>query len=108
MHIKNIFDELDKGSTEVVKSLFNASHPNENKRIFIERICSNGVTSPTSFYYDQDFDEWILILQGRAILQIGANKYNLKKGSYMHIERHVKHRVDYTSKDCIWLTISWQ
>lgn len=108
MQIKNIFNELDTGSTEVIKCLLNISHTDPDKKLLIERICSNGVASPPDFFYDQDFDEWVLILKGKAILQIEENKHELDEGSYMHINRHIKHRVDFTSKDCIWLTISWR
>ncbi|HNK03134.1 MAG TPA: cupin, partial [Accumulibacter sp.] len=35
----------------------------------IERIVSTGQASPAGFWYDQDEDEWILLLAGEAGLR---------------------------------------
>ena len=32
-------------------------------KIMIERIISTGQASPEGFWYDQDFDEWVVVLR---------------------------------------------
>lgn len=80
----------------------------ESPHILIERIISTGQITPQDQWYDQDRDEWVILLQGEAILSYedGTNFY-LKSGDYLLIPRHVKHRVNYTSDQppCIWLAI---
>ena len=76
--------------------------------ILIERIVSTGQTTPPGEWYDQEQDEWVILLQGEAELSY-ADGYRLKltAGDYILIPAHEKHRVDYTSSNppCIWLAI---
>lgn len=67
-----------------------------------EIIYSFGLNSPTDFYYNQDFDEIVEILMGEAILEIEQEKLKLKKGDKIIIAANKKHRVDFTSWDCVW------
>ena len=65
---------LPKGS--VFQNLPNASREErmdelcQAKAFRVERIISSGQTSPPGFWYDQVFDEWVLILQGRAEVRL--------------------------------------
>ena len=62
--------------------------------IRVERIVSNGQVTPEGEWYDQDLDEWVVVLEGEARLH------------YMDGEEvGLKHRVVYTSSPCIWLAI---
>ena len=81
----------------------------------LERIISTGQVTPEGEWYDQEKDEWVILLQGNAKLLFEKN-YNdkienkiieLKKGDYLFIKKHEKHRVIYTSQDppCIWLAL---
>ena len=38
-------------------------------RLKIERIISQGQTSPPGFWYDQAWNEWVIVLKGNAKLQ---------------------------------------
>jgi len=40
----------------------------KNENIHIERIVSKGHTSPEEGWYDQDRNEWVLVLKGAARL----------------------------------------
>ncbi len=76
--------------------------------ILIERIISTGQITPEGEWYDQEKDEWVILLQGEAILSYeDGTTINLKSGDYLLIPHHVKHRVIYTSDrpPCIWLAI---
>ncbi|GBF79161.1 cupin domain-containing protein [Aphanothece sacrum] len=79
-----------------------------NQNIKIERIISTGQTTPQDTWYDQEQDEWVILLQGEAILSYeNGSQLNLKAGDYLLIQSHQKHRIDYTSNNppCIWLAI---
>lgn len=76
--------------------------------IRIERIISNGHTSPDTGWYDQEQNEWILILKGNAIITFeGGKEIRLNEGSYLDIAAHTKHQVSWTSPitETIWLAI---
>jgi cupin 2 domain-containing protein len=80
----------------------------KNDRVLIERIISTGQTTPAGEYYDQDWDEWVILLQGEAELSYEDNsRIKLVAGDYVFIPAHQKHRVDYTSitPPCIWLAV---
>lgn len=74
----------------------------------IERIISTGHTTPAGEWYDQEQDEWVILLQGEAKLVYadGTDCY-LKPGDHLLIPAHRRHRVDYTSTQppCIWLAV---
>jgi cupin 2 domain-containing protein len=74
----------------------------------IERIISTGQTTPAGEWYDQPQDEWVILLQGEAIVAYADGSHCLlRSGDYLWIPAHQKHRVEYTSTQppCIWLAI---
>ena len=76
--------------------------------ILIERIISTGQTTPPGEWYDQDKDEWVILLQGEATLAYAdGSQIKLAPGDYLFIPAHQKHRVEYTSIEppCIWLAV---
>lgn len=80
-----------------------------NGQVRIERIVSRGHASPPGFWYDQRQDEFVLLLQGQAELELLEPKEQLclQAGDYLLIPARRKHRVVRTSsdKDCIWLAV---
>ncbi|MEI6331313.1 MAG: cupin domain-containing protein [Pseudanabaena sp. ELA645] len=81
------------------------------KNIQIEHIVSTGQTTTSGQWYDQELDEWVILLQGEAELSYVDNmKIKLKAGDYLLIPAHTKHRVEYTSIEpaCIWLAVHGQ
>jgi cupin 2 domain-containing protein len=77
------------------------------KNVRIERIISSGQVTPDDFIYDQDENEFVILADGEAELDISGERVALKRGDTINIPAHVKHRVVYTSKEppCIWLCI---
>src|SRR5512134_1354879 len=67
----------------------------------IERIVSHDHSSPPCVWYDQDWHEWVIVLQGRAGLRFEGQDapLNLSAGDYVNIPAHVKHRVEWTDPD---------
>lgn len=75
----------------------------------IERIVSHGQATPDDEWYDQDEDEWVIILKGEARLRLedDAAARDLGPGDFMFLPAHCRHRVDWTSPDepTVWLAI---
>jgi cupin 2 domain-containing protein len=73
----------------------------------VERIVSNGHSSPTGFWYDQGWAEWVLIVSGAAALlfEDEAEPRRLTVGDYLFIAPHRRHRVVWTdpSQPTVWL-----
>jgi cupin 2 domain-containing protein len=83
----------------------------ETERVKIERIVSSGHASPDGFWYDQEDNEFVLVVKGSAGLRI-ENKdaiVALKAGDYYIIGAHVRHRVEWTDASCetIWLAVHY-
>ena len=77
----------------------------------IERIVSHGAASPPGFWYDQDRAEWVLVLQGAAILRFeeDAEPIRLGTGDHVLIPAHARHRVEWSDPDrpTIWLAVHY-
>lgn len=74
----------------------------------IERIISTGQASPETFWYDQDEEEWVLMLTGWGIVEFeDGRSVKLQPGDYLEIPAHVRHRVRATSptEPTVWLAI---
>jgi len=75
----------------------------------IERIVSLGHASPPGFWYDQPQAEWVIVLLGAAaiLFEGEASPRTLRRGDYLHIPAHAKHRVAWTEADAptVWLAV---
>jgi cupin 2 domain-containing protein len=80
-------------------------------RCKIERIISMGHKSPPDYWYDQERDEWVMVLKGAAKLKFkNHNKIiEMMPGDYLLIPAHCKHRVEWTDPDVetIWLAVHY-
>jgi cupin 2 domain-containing protein len=78
----------------------------------IERIVSHGQASPPGFWYDQDWDEWVVLLAGAAALRFDgeATPRSFRAGDHVHIPAHLRHRVEWTDpqEPTIWLAVHIQ
>ncbi len=75
-------------------------------RLRVERIVSNGQTTPPGEWYDQEQDEWVTVLQGEAVLGYDDGTcVRLRAGDHVLLRRHVRHRVLETSSPCLWLAV---
>ncbi len=89
---KNIFSDIpDNFPDEIIETLVSS----ENVRV--EKIISKGHPSPENFWYDQEENEWVVLLKGNAKLLFEEGKLiNLTAGDYINIPAHTKHRVSWT------------
>ncbi len=99
----NLFQLPDKLPDE---ELFEELIP--DRGVLIERIISSGQASPPGFWYDQDKDEFVVLLQGEAVLTWeDGRERRMAAGDWIFIPAHEKHRVEQTSHQpaCIWLAV---
>jgi cupin 2 domain-containing protein len=102
MRMKNLFSDIpDTLNEELIETI--SSHPNAR----IERIVSHGHASQEGFWYDQDEDEFVLLVKGEAELEFEDDTIHLKPGDYLTIAAHRKHRVKWTTPEqpTIWLAV---
>jgi cupin 2 domain-containing protein len=74
----------------------------------IERIVSRGQCSPAGFWYDQDHDEWVVVLQGEGVVGFeSGTQVRLCAGETLMLPARLKHRVVSTSIEppCIWIAV---
>ena len=95
---------------ELSEELLTTIHRGRGLRI--ERIVSQGQSSPEGSWYDQDENEWVLVLEGNAAVQFEGEvePVELKRGSYLNIPAHARHRVVWTDTDrqTVWLAIHYR
>jgi cupin 2 domain-containing protein len=72
----------------------------------IERIVSSGQSTPTGEWMDQAWEEWVLLVAGRAGLTLEGDKpLTLQPGDHLLIPAHRRHRVDWTETPSVWLAV---
>lgn len=78
----------------------------------IERIVSRGHASPPGFWYDQETDEFVLLVKGRAGLRLEGQEaeVTLEAGDWLEIKAHTRHRVEWTDPhgDTVWLAVHYR
>jgi cupin 2 domain-containing protein len=102
----NLFTALPPaGPEEVVETLLTRGV------VRIQRIVSTGQASPPGFWYDQDEDEFVVLLAGAATLSFAdGRELAMRPGDVVDIPAHCRHRVESTQADppTLWLAIFHQ
>ncbi len=104
---KNIFSDIPAElHNELLEEILSGSS------FRMERIVSRGQASPEGFWYDQDENEWVILLQGSAGLRFAGKEelVVLCPGDYIQIPQHNKHRVEWTAsnQETIWLAVYYK
>ncbi|MEA3276385.1 MAG: cupin domain-containing protein [Pseudomonadota bacterium] len=75
------------------------------RNVAVERILSSDRVETVR--YDQEQDEWVILLEGRAVLEVAGEPVSLSAGDYIFLPAHTPHRVLTTSGEprCIWLAV---
>ena len=99
----NLFSGLSgKVAAEAVERLVRSP-------VRIERIVSTGQASPPGFWYDEDWDEWVVVLSGAAGLLVEGEDgpRTLRAGDHVHLPAHCRHRVEWTdaAEPTVWLAV---
>lgn len=83
----------------------------KNDAFTLERIVSMGHTTPAGQWYEQARDEWVILLQGRASLEIEGQDELLEMaaGDHIHLPAKLKHRVEWTDdqQTTVWLALHY-
>ena len=74
----------------------------------IEGIISRGAASPAGFWYDQQTDEFVLLVTGTAQLGFAdGSTRDLNPGDWAFLPAHCRHRVNWTdpASETLWLAV---
>ncbi len=81
----------------------------ERPGLRVERIVSTGQTTPQGEWYDQAWDEFVLLVAGAARLRIEGESEDraLGEGDWMFLPAHCRHRVTWTraAPPTVWLAV---
>lgn len=102
MEVRNIFSNIPE---KIEKEIFECLAANNS--VMIERIISKGQESP---WFDQNFNEWVIVLRGSAILSFDNQPIvQLNAGDFINIPAHTKHKVSWTNPDTetVWLAVHY-
>jgi cupin 2 domain-containing protein len=78
----------------------------------IKRIISQGQVSPSEFWYDQVWNEWVIVLRGSATFQFEDEPATraLGEGDYVFIPARKRHRVEWTDpqQQAVWPAVHFE
>lgn len=81
----------------------------ESNGFRVERIVSDGHVTPPGTWYDQQQDEWVLLISGGATLLFDGTVAPLvmKPGDHVLIPAGCRHRVEHTAAGVktVWLAL---
>ena len=103
----NLYDHATTGGRdEEVTTLLEAGG------VRLVRIVSTGQATPEGVWYDQDDNEWVVVLRGSAGLRVeGEDDVRvLSPGDYVDIPAGLRHRVEWTDADepTVWLALHYR
>ncbi|QLG88996.1 cupin domain-containing protein [Chitinibacter bivalviorum] len=74
-----------------------------HKGLLIERIISSPRIAATEYIQSQD--EWVVLLQGEATLDVAGEQIELKAGDYVFLAAQTPHTVQKVSDGAVWLAV---
>jgi cupin 2 domain-containing protein len=100
----NIFSGIPENiPEEIIETIISS------EKMSIERIISKGHRSSEGFWYNQEKNEWVILLKGAARIRIENQdeSVNMKPGDHIHIPAHCRHRIEWTDPDrtTIWIAV---
>lgn len=76
-----------------------------HRGLVIERIVSTSKIAAQEYVQEQD--EWVLLLQGTALLEVAGRPLQLQTGDYVFLPACTPHTVREVSDGALWLAIHW-
>lgn len=75
------------------------------RNLRIERILSSA--TPEEAWFDQPQDEWVILLEGEATLEVAGTEVFLTPGDYLFLPAHTRHRLvrAHPAPRCLWLAV---
>ena len=74
-----------------------------HRNLVVERIVSSASITPQEYVQPQD--EWVLLVQGEAVLRVDGVSIPLKAGDYLFLPAGTPHTVEKTSEGAMWLAV---
>ena len=71
--------------------------------VVIEQILSGELDEAVD--YDQDHDEWVVLLAGAAELEVDGDRLSLEPGDWLLLPRGTPHRLVRTTRGANWLAV---
>ena len=93
----NLYPDTLPASGESFTTLL--EHPNAR----IVRIVSSDDIEP--ILYDEEEDEWVVVIEGEAVLEIEGHEKIMHRGESLLIPAHTKHRVLKAERGTVWLAV---
>lgn len=75
----------------------------KHRNLVVERIVSSSAIRPAEYVQTQD--EWVLLLEGEAVLEVAGVRHELRAGDYLFLPAGVPHTVLSTSQGALWLAL---
>jgi len=78
--------------------------------VHIERIISKGHVSPAGEWYDQQRNEFVLVLKGAGTLEFeDGREVSMVAGDWLEIPARARHRVAWTDEtsETVWLAVHY-
>ncbi len=96
-----------------MKNIFDLHTPQVDEETILTFLKKNGVeikgimsnTLSTKREFTSDKDEWVVLLQGCAKIEMQNTIYKLKKGDTIFIPANTKHTLIKTKKTAFWLSV---
>lgn len=101
----NIYQNIpDYAKTEIFEDIL------KSENIRIERIISYGPESNDSEWYEQNENEWVILIEGKAKLIFEDSELILEKGDHINIPAMKRHKVEIIEKEnkCIWIAVFYK
>ena len=93
----NLYDAFPPETGESFTTLL------EHKNVKIIRIVSSD--TPDQKEYRQEEDEWVVVLEGSALLEVKGEPRSLKRGEMVFLPAGTPHRVLETAPGTLWLAV---
>jgi len=71
--------------------------------VVVEQISSGALAAPVD--YEQDEDEWVVLLDGRASMVVAGEPVELEPGDWLFLPARVRHRLVETQPGTRWLAV---
>jgi cupin 2 domain-containing protein len=102
----NLFAGMPEHGTDEVSDVLA-----QTAAVRIERIVSTGQATPPGQWFDQERDEWVVVLRGRAGLRFedADAPIAMGPGDHVTIAAHRRHRVEWTDpgQPTVWLAVHY-
>lgn len=97
----NLFEATRaEGDAEIFTTLF------ENDAVRVERIVSPRHSGEDENWYDQDEDEWVMVVRGEATLVFADGRHEaMGPGDWIAIPARCRHRVAAVTHETVWIAV---